>query len=248
MDSISLATIRNSTEDNRDEQFKRMKAADLFPTRPTSWPFEEDFPDNEFPWEWLPKIGEALERVFKHRSPDRPKNLPRGVHLEGDVFADPTVKWPPFAVLQGPIYIGPHCEIRPGAYLRGNVIVGSGCVLGNSCEYKNSILFDHVQTPHYNYVGDSILGYRSHLGAGVILSNLRFDRGEICIRYPDGQKQPTGLKKMGACVGEKVEVGCNAVLLPGSLLGPQSAVYPCCRFGGVLPPKTLFRTQKELDS
>ncbi len=218
-----------------------MKASDIFITKPENWPFSQDFLFEEKPWEWLKKISEALKNFFINKPSIPDIAIPTGVHIEGQVYIHPTVKLPPFAVIQGPAYIGPFCEIRPSAYIRGNVIVGSHCILGNSCEYKNSILFDYVQTPHYNYVGDSILGYRAHLGAGSILSNVRFDKLEICTRNLEKQKFLTGLKKMCACLGDAVEVGCNAVVLPGSILYPESAIYPCCRFGGTLATKNIFK-------
>ena len=127
------------------------------------------------------------------------------------------------AMIKGPAWIGEGCEIRNGCYIRENVIVGSGCVLGNSCELKNAIVFDEAQIPHFNYVGDSILGYRAHLGAGVILSNVKLDRGEITVSGPEGFI-PTGLKKFGSIIGDRVEVGCNSVLNPGSIIGRDSII------------------------
>jgi NDP-sugar pyrophosphorylase family protein len=126
--------------------------------------------------------------------------------------------------------------------VRGHLITGAHCVLGNSCEYKNSLLLDRVQTAHFNYVGDSILGNRSHLGAGAICSNLRLDRQPIVVRGPDGNHE-TGLRKFGAVVGDQAEVGCNAVLNPGTLLGPRSLVMPAMAFGGYLPPATIAKVR-----
>ena len=128
---------------------------------------------------------------------------------------------------------------------RGNVIVGEGCVLGNSCEYKNCLLLDGVQTPHFNYVGDSILGNGAHLGAGVICSNLRLDQGEVTVKLPSGTVG-TGLQKFGAILGDKAEVGCNAVLNPGTLLGPRALVMPCTAFGGYLPAGMIARIRQPI--
>lgn len=150
----------------------------------------------------------------------------------------------PGAFVKGPAWIGENCEIRSGCYIRENVIVGDGCVLGNSCEFKNCLLFDGVQIPHFNYVGDSILGTGAHLGAGVILSNVRLDRGNVVVR--DGNERfETGLRKFGAVIGDHAEIGCNSVLSPGSVIGRHSIVYPCTHWTGVLPENSICRTRQE---
>jgi NDP-sugar pyrophosphorylase family protein len=149
------------------------------------------------------------------------------------------------AVLKGPAWIGENCQIRSGCYVRENVIVGNEVVMGNSCEFKNSILFDGVQVPHFNYVGDSILGYRAHLGAGVILSNVKLDRGEISVVTNEGEVS-TGLTKFGAIVGDRTEIGCNAVLNPGSILGRNCFIYPGVNFRGVLPEGRIVKLRQEL--
>ena len=148
-----------------------------------------------------------------------------------------------FATIIGPVYIGANTQIRPGAFIRGHVITGEGCVLGNSSEFKNCLLLDGVQAPHFNYVGDSILGNGAHLGAGAICSNLRLDQGEITVRLPAGSAK-TGLKKFGAVLGDQAEVGCNAVLNPGSLLGPRALVMPSMAFTGYLPAGMIARTKQ----
>ena len=147
------------------------------------------------------------------------------------------------AMIKGPAWIGEGCQIRSGCYIRENVIVGSGCVLGNSCEFKNSIIFDEAQIPHFNYVGDSIIGHRSHLGAGVILSNVRLDRGEISVATAEGTTR-TGLKKFGAIIGDHAEIGCNSVLNPGSLIGRRSIVYPGTQWQGVAPENSIIKTSQ----
>ena len=149
------------------------------------------------------------------------------------------------AVLKGPAWIGENCHIRSGCYVRENVIVGDGVVMGNSCEFKNSILFDEAQVPHFNYVGDSILGFRAHLGAGVILSNVKLDHREITVTGPEGTI-PTGLTKFGAVVGDRTEIGCNAVINPGSVLGRDCIVYPGAVFRGVLPHTSIVKIRQQL--
>ena len=205
-----------------------LKASDLFEF-PESLPFASSFRSEVAPWEWLPEIKRALA-AFDFPEADITK--PSGLHIEGDVFIHPTVKLPPFGSIQGPAYIGEGCELRPGVYIRGNVIAGKDCVLGNSCEFKNCLLLDGVQVPHFSYVGDSILGNGSHLGAGVICSNLRLDQANVPVILTDGTKLSTELRKLGALVGDHAEVGCNAVLNPGSILGKRALVMPTMAFRG----------------
>ena len=143
------------------------------------------------------------------------------------------MRLPPYCVISGPAYIGAGTEIRPGAFIRGNVIVGEECVLGTSCEYKNCLLMDGVATPHFNYVGDSILGNGSHLGAGVVLANVRLDHRSVKVYTPEGRVE-TGLAKFGSLIGDEAEVGCNAVLQPGTVLAKRSLVFPTVAYGGYL--------------
>jgi NDP-sugar pyrophosphorylase family protein len=149
------------------------------------------------------------------------------------------------AVLKGPAWIGANCQIRSGCYVRENVIVGDGVVMGNSCEFKNCILFDEAQVPHFSYVGDSIVGYRAHLGAGVILSNVKLDHREIQVLATDGSIA-TGLKKFGAIVGDRTEIGCNAVINPGSVLGRDCIIYPGANFRGVLPRASIVKIRQNI--
>jgi NDP-sugar pyrophosphorylase family protein len=214
-----------------------VKAADFFTLPPSLATFAAHFPPEAPPWEWLARIGPALA-AFRFDAP--PPRLPPGVHAEGPLWIHPSVKLPPYAVLIGPAYIGARTDIRPGAFVRGNVIVGEDCVLGNACEYKNCLLMDGVATPHYNYVGDSILGNKAHLGAGVICSNYRLDHRDVLVRVGDAL-HPTGLRKFGAIVGDGAEVGCNAVLNPGTLLGKRALVMPAIAFGGYLPAGQIGR-------
>jgi len=216
-----------------------VKASDFFTLPPSLALFRAAFPPDAPPWEWLKQIGPALAA---HRFDQPLPSLPPGVHVEGLVYLHPSVKLPSTATLIGPAWIGARTEIRPGAFIRGNVIVGEGCVLGNSCEFKNCLLMDGVQVPHFSYVGDSILGNGAHLGAGAILSNFRLDQQPIVLRLPDITVE-TGLRKFGAILGDRTEIGCNAVLQPGTLLGPRALVMPAMAFGGWLPPATIARTR-----
>lgn len=219
-----------------------VKASSFFAIPDSLAAFRAHFPAEVAPWEWLKTIGPALEAADLPPAMDGP--LPGRPHVlvTGRVYLHPTVKFFGPAVLIGPAWIGPNVEIRPGAYVRGNVIVGSGSVLGNSCEYKNCLLMDNVETMHFNYVGDSILGNGAHLGAGVICSNLRLDRKPITLTLPDGVVD-TGLRKFGAILGDKAEVGSNVVLNPGALLGKRSLVAPAIAFTGYLPEATIARAR-----
>ena len=216
-----------------------MKAAEFFQLPPSLAVFTAHFSADVPPWEWLKRIGPALAAFpFKAILPP----LPPGVHAEGPLWIHPEARLPTYATIIGPVYIGARTEVKPGAFIRGNVIVGEDCVLGNACEYKNCLLMDSVKTPHYNYVGDSILGNKAHLGAGAICSNLRLDNREVLVRI-GAAVYPTGLRKFGAILGEGAEVGCNAVLNPGTLLGPRALVLPAIAFGGYLPAGHIARVR-----
>jgi UDP-N-acetylglucosamine diphosphorylase / glucose-1-phosphate thymidylyltransferase / UDP-N-acetylgalactosamine diphosphorylase / glucosamine-1-phosphate N-acetyltransferase / galactosamine-1-phosphate N-acetyltransferase len=219
-----------------------VKASDFFTLPPSLAAFQEFFLSDASPWEWLKQIGVALA-ANRFDQPLPP--LPSGVHVEGSVYLHPSVKLPPTATLIGPAWIGAGTEIRPGAFIRGNAIIGGDCVLGNSCEFKNCLLMDGVKVPHFSYVGDSILGNGAHLGAGAILSNIRLDQQPIVLRLPATTVE-TGLRKFGAILGDNAEVGCNAVLQPGTLLGPRALVMPAMAFGGWLPPATIARTRTQV--
>ena len=150
------------------------------------------------------------------------------------------------AVIKGPAWIGPGTVVRSGAYVRENVIAGSHCVLGNSSEFKNCLLFNDCEVPHFNYVGDSILGYKAHLGAGVICSNVRLDRRHVMVRNGEGGFIDTGLRKFGAIIGDRAEIGCNSVLSPGSILGRDCIVYPLTSWQGVLEPRRIVKNHQPL--
>ncbi len=207
--------------------------------------FDEDVPV----WEALKTIGallEALDWPSLRAAPSTAQVSPGAFIGENVRLGEGTVV-EPGANIKGPAWIGDHCEIRSGAYLRENVIAGNGAVLGNSCEFKNCILFDEVESPHFNYVGDSILGYKAHLGAGVILSNVRLDREQIAVRDPlqGGKAIQTGLRKFGAIIGERTEIGCNSVLSPGSIIGRDCVLYPGTHWMGVLPSDHLVKLRQE---
>ena len=220
-----------------------MKAEELF-TLPEEFLFCSIFLAEDAPWHWVRKIKNAFESsVFVPNQTDL-KDLSTGVVIEGPVFLDPSAKLGPNVVIQGPAYIGPGTEIRPGAFIRGNVIVGKGCVLGNASEFKNCMLLDGAQAPHFNYVGDSILGNGVHLAAGVICSNLRLDQADVSVKLPSGLAD-SGLKKLGALIGDEAEVGCNSVLNPGTMLGRRSLVYPSMSFGGYLEADSIAAPQPQ---
>ena len=216
-----------------------MKASDFFALPPSLARFASFFPAEAAPWDWLRQIGVALEGLAAN--PAGPK-IPPGVHLKGQVWLHASVKLPAYATIIGPVYLGANTQVRPGAFIRGGVIAGENCVLGNASEFKNCLLLDGVQAPHFNYVGDSVLGNGAHLGAGVICSNLRLDQGEVTVRLK-GKVVPTGLRKFGAILGDSAEVGCNAVLNPGTLLGRRALVTPCTSFSGYLPASTIARSR-----
>ncbi|MBH55036.1 MAG: UDP-N-acetylglucosamine diphosphorylase [Opitutaceae bacterium] len=221
-----------------------MNAEDLF-SLPIDIPFADFFNGADQPWFWVSKIKEALNSPSFKSNTVSNDALPSGVVVGGPVYIDPTVKLAPNVVIHGPTFIGPHTEIRPGAYIRGNVIAGAHCVLGNSCEFKNSLLLNHVQVPHFSYVGDSVLGNGAHLGAGVICSNLRLDQANVWIKLVGGAVD-SGLRKLGALIGDEAEVGCNSVLTPGCILGKRSLVYPSMVFGGVLDSEMIAGSKQEI--
>lgn len=191
----------------------------------------------EYPWESLGALREFTAKLVSELSEDD------GYYLlyEGVVAAKSAVI-SKSATIYAPAVIGENTEIRCGAFIRGSVIIGDGCVVGNSCEIKNSVLFDRVQVPHFNYVGDSILGYRSHLGAGAITSNVKSDKSPVTVKG-DGVTIETGLKKFGAMIGDGVEIGCNSVLNPGCIIGKNTAIYPLSSVRGVIPPDSIFKSK-----
>ena len=200
------------------------------------------FENQNYVWEALKQIASYLQFRLK---PAVLGELLGKPFVSNNVFIGRGTIVEPGAVLKGPAWIGEKCHIRSGCYVRENVIVGNGVVMGNSCEFKNCILFDEVQAPHFNYVGDSILGYRAHLGAGVILSNVKLDHREIVVAAPDGNIA-TGLKKFGAIIGDRTEIGCNAVINPGAVIGRDCIIYPTANFRGVLPAGSIVKLPQQI--
>tara|TARA_A100001015_G_scaffold2755_1_gene3686 strand:+ start:4374 stop:5063 length:690 start_codon:yes stop_codon:yes gene_type:complete len=218
-----------------------LKANDFF-TLSKDFHFKDSFSLNDAPWEWVAKIKDSLANfTFEKLAREIPSNL----SIKGQVYIDPTVKLPPYGSIEGPCYIGKNTELRPGIYIRGNVIVGESCVLGNSCEFKNTLILDNAQIPHFSYIGDSIIGNKAHLGAGVICSNLRLDQKDIKTFDLERKSYDTKMRKLGAIVGDGVEVGCNAVLNPGSLLLAHSMVYPNTTFSGTLNSGEIAHSEQK---
>ncbi len=192
-----------------------------------------------YPWEALPKIGDFIKKLGATLPEDEYDKVGEDVWIAKDATVFPS------AYIHGPAIIGKGAEVRQCAFIRGNAIVGEGAVVGNSTELKNVVLFNKVQVPHYNYVGDSILGYRAHMGAGSITSNVKSDKTLVEIATPEGRIK-TGLKKVGAMLGDHVEVGCNTVLNPGSVVGRQSNIYPTSMIRGFIPEKCIFKKNGEI--
>ena len=192
-----------------------------------------------YPWEALPRIGSFILKLGEGLDPEEYEKRGENVWIARSAKVAPT------AFIAGPAIIGKNAEVRHCALIRGNALVGEGAVVGNSTELKNVILFNKVQVPHYNYVGDSILGYKAHMGAGSITSNVKSDKKLVVVK--DGQEKiETGLKKFGAMLGDEVEVGCGSVLNPGSVIGRQTNIYPLSSVRGVVPEKSIYKKQGEI--
>lgn len=192
-----------------------------------------------YPWELLPTIGEFIVKLGNTLPEDKYEK--RGEN----VWIAKSAKVFPSAYINGPAIIDEEAEVRHCAFIRGNAIVGKGAVVGNSTELKNVILFNKVQVPHYNYVGDSILGYKAHMGAGSITSNVKSDKTLVIVRAGEEQCE-TGLKKFGAMLGDQVEVGCNSVLNPGTVIGKYANVYPTSMVRGFIPAQSIYKKQGEI--
>jgi NDP-sugar pyrophosphorylase family protein len=202
------------------------------------------FDNVENVWQALPKIAAYLQFRLKPAIHGKLVGKP---FVSTNVFIGKGTVIEHGAMIKGPAWIGENCEIRNGCYIRENVIIGDGVVAGNSCEFKNCLVFDEAQVPHFNYVGDSILGYKAHLGAGVILSNVKLDKAEVIVADSDGKMTPTGLRKFGAVVGDHAEVGCNSVLSPGSIIGRNSILYPGTQWRGVLGEAQIAKTRQQIE-
>ena len=197
------------------------------------------FEGKTYPWEVLPKIGSFILELGNTLSSEE-------YEKRGDnVWIARSAKVAPTAYINGPAIIGKEAEVRHCAFIRGNAIVGEGAVVGNSTELKNVILFNKVQVPHYNYVGDSVLGYKSHMGAGSITSNVKSDKKPVVVKTPEGNIE-TGMKKFGAMLGDEVEVGCGSVLNPGTVVGSHTNIYPLSSVRGFVPADSIYKKQGEV--
>ena len=197
----------------------------------------------EHAWDALKQLKDYVARTLRpglHNQCDGMAWIGKDVFIgEGTVVEDG-------AMIKGPAIIGRNCEIRHGAYIREHVIVGDDCLVGNACELKHAVLFNGCDVPHFNYVGDSVLGYQAHLGAGVKISNLKITRGNVTVEL-DGQPFDTGLRKFGAMIGDHANAGCNAVLNPGTILGRNSLVYPNVNWRGILPANMIAKNQAAVE-
>ena len=193
-----------------------------------------------YPWEALPKIGEFIKKLGAALDPEEYDKVGEDVWIakSANVF--------PSAYIHGPAIIGKEAEVRHCAFIRGNALVGEGAVVGNSTELKNVVLFNKVQVPHYNYVGDSILGYKAHMGAGSITSNVKSDKKLVVVKDDKGNRIETGLKKFGAMIGDNVEVGCGSILNPGTVVGPDSNIYPLSSVREVIPAHSIYKKRGEV--
>jgi len=197
------------------------------------------FADCENAWDGLRRIKDYLAAELK---PELRNTAVGSPFIGEDVFIDEGTVVEEGAMIKGPAYIGKNCQIRANAYIRENVIIGDDCVAGNSCEFKNALLFNGCQVPHFNYVGDSVFGYKAHLGAGVKISNVKVVPGNVTVTH-DGERVDTGLRKFGALLGDRAEVGCNAVLNPGSIIGRDSIIYPCVNWRGILAAGSIAKNK-----
>lgn len=197
------------------------------------------FEGAEYPWEVLPKIHDFILELGKTLPADKFEKRGEDIWIAKSATVAPT------ACLNGPLIVDEDAEIRHCAFVRGNAIVGKGAVVGNSTELKNVVLFNKVQVPHYNYVGDSVLGFKSHMGAGSITSNVKSDKTLVVVKAAD-EKIETGLKKMGAMLADHVEVGCNSVLNPGTVIGRNSNIYPTSCVRGCIPANSIYKNEKEI--
>ncbi|MBQ7562676.1 MAG: UDP-N-acetylglucosamine pyrophosphorylase [Lachnospiraceae bacterium] len=199
----------------------------------------ELFEGHTYPWEVLPLIGDFIRRLGETLSQEEYEKRGEDIWVARSAVIFDT------AYIAGPAIIGKEAQVRQGAFIRGNAIVGEGTVVGNSTELKNAILFNKVQVPHFNYIGDSILGYRAHTGAGVIASNVKLDKKPVVVK--DGKEQiDTGLKKFGAMLGDFAEIGCNSVLNPGTVVGRNSIVYTLSSVRGVIPADSIYKNAAEI--
>lgn len=220
-----------------DNMYEAWKIKSLYSLDQTlAKPLLEQF---DYPWEVLPKISEFIVSLGETLSEEEYERR------ENHVWIARSAKVAPTAFIGSNVIIGKDAEVRHCAFIRGNALVGEGAVVGNSTELKNVILFNKVQVPHYNYVGDSILGYKAHMGAGSITSNVKSDKTLVTVKTPEGVIE-TGLKKFGAMLGDLVEVGCGSVLNPGSVIGPETNIYPLSMVRGAVEAHSIYKKQGEV--
>ena len=200
---------------------------------------KELFEGKTYPWEVLPEIGDFIVKLGKTLNPEEYD------HPTEDVWIAKSADVAPTASIHGPAIIGKNAEVRHCAFIRGKVIVGEGAVVGNSTELKNAVLFNKVQVPHYNYVGDAVLGFKSHMGAGSICSNVKSDKKLVVVKDKE-EKIETGLKKFGAMLGDHVEVGCGSVLNPGTVIGRGTNIYPLSSVRGCIPAGSIYKNAGEI--
>jgi len=219
------------------EQLHNLKTEALFafPDRSVAMPLLQRY---QYPWEALDDLAEYIREAGR--------NLTEEYEQRGDsIWVARTAVIAPTASIGGPCIIGPGAEIRHCAFIRGSAVVGEGAVVGNSVELKNCILFDGVQVPHFNYVGDSVLGYKSHMGAGAVTSNVKSDKNPVAVQC-NGERVETGRKKFGAILGDFVEVGCNSVLNPGTVIGSRTNIYPLSSVRGYIPADSIYKSRNEV--
>ena len=212
---------------------KKVKIEELYKSIPEG--MKPLFEEKTYPWEILPNIKSFVSSLVENGIDGYTK------HSDG-VLIGKNVKIAHNTVIEGPTVIGHNCELRPGAFIRGSVLIGEGCVIGNSTELKNCILMDNVQVPHYNYIGDSILGHKAHTGAGTVCSNLKADNKSVVVHGDD--EYETSLRKVGAFLGDFADVGCNSVLNPGTVVGMNTTVYPLTSLRGVYPENCIVKGTK----
>jgi NDP-sugar pyrophosphorylase family protein len=207
-----------------------------YPEHSLAFPYLEKM---TYPWEVLPLISDIITRLGE--------TLPAEEYdrIEENVWIAKSAKVASTAFVGGPCIIGPHSEVRHCAFVRGSALIGAGAVVGNSTELKNCILFDEVQVPHYNYVGDSVLGYKSHMGAGAITSNVKSDKSDVFVRVGE-ERIATGRRKLGAMLGDFVEVGCGSVLNPGTVIGSHTNIYPLSMVRGYVPENSIFKSEDRI--
>ena len=204
------------------------------------FPFPELFDGGENVWDALKNLPEFVKKRAQSSMQGRIVGTP---FIDENVMIGKGTVVEHGATIKGPAIIGENCQVRSSAYIRGDVIVGNECVLGNASEFKNAVLFNNVQVPHFSYVGDSILGYKAHLGAGVILSNVKSIKGNVTVKY--GTDIDTGLRKFGAVIGDGCDIGCNCVLNPGSIIGRNSVLYPNVLWRGVCPADSIVKLRQQ---